>query len=165
MLFICKKDKAVKNGLQPFWHSSFSFQSWKSHSGPKNTLSSSKLNCLHVKSIGALFKQIHICCGFCHFYSQAKSISAVASKTEAFSEGQQQLSSRCRQRSLSFCLLCSCLLHKGTFCSVEILHWHPSYCRLEWSPSHDCCGNTYFRWLRASKHPPHTVTISENPPY
>lgn len=87
MLFICKKDKAVKNGLQPFWHSSFSFQSWKSHSGPKNTLSSSKLNRLHVKSVGALFKQIHICCGFCHFYSQAKSISAVASKTEAFSEG------------------------------------------------------------------------------
>lgn len=65
----------------------FPFNHGKATLGPRNTLSSSKLNRLHVKNVGALFKQIHICCGFCHFYSQAKSISAVASKTEAFSGG------------------------------------------------------------------------------
>lgn len=49
----------------------FPFHHGKATLGPRNTLSSSKLNRLHVKSVGAPFKQIHICCGFCHFYSQA----------------------------------------------------------------------------------------------
>lgn len=38
--------------------------------GPRNIFSSSKLNYLHVKRVRALFKQLHICCGFCHFSSQ-----------------------------------------------------------------------------------------------
>lgn len=32
----------------------------------RNTFTSSKLNCLLVKRVGALLRQLHICCGFCH---------------------------------------------------------------------------------------------------
>lgn len=132
------------------------FHHGKATLGPRNTLSSSKLNRLHVKRVGVLFRQIHICRGFSHFSSHATVTQCCSQENWSllWRDNSSSAGWRCRQRSLSFCLLCSCLWDKGTLCSVETLHWHLNYWRLECSPSHDCCGNRNFRSseLQSTRH-------------
>lgn len=144
------------------------FHHGKATLGPRNTLSSSKLNRLHVKRVGVLFRQIHICRGFSHFSSHATVTQCCSQENWSllWRDNSSSAGWRCRQRSLSFCLLCSCLWDKGTLCSVETLHWHLNYWRLESAPLPMTAVGTGTSGAQSFKAPvTHSHYMSEKPPH
>lgn len=143
------------------------FHHGKATLGPRNTLSSSKLNRLHVKRDGVLFRQIHICRGFSHFSSHATVNQCCSQENWSllWRDNSSSAGWRCRQRSLSFCLLCSCLWDKAHFVLSKLSTG--TWITEDWSaPLPMTAVGTWTSGAQSFKAPvTHSHYMSEKPPH